>query len=99
MNIPKKFKLFGTTINVIWDEMKMDNMKAFGLSEYGKSRITLSKEDGSEKLSKGKILDTWYHERTHMILNTMNEAELSRNEKFVDVFSKLLRQADETAEF
>lgn len=99
LDIPKSFKLFGTTIDVVFDEARMDDKKAFGTSEYGKSLISLSKRDGLDDLSEGKIMDTFYHERTHMILNSMNENELSRNEKFVDVFSKLLRQADETAEY
>lgn len=99
MRIPKKFKLFATTINVVCNEKRMDDMHSFGVCEYRKSQITLCKKDGLDLLSEGKMLDTWYHERTHMILLSMNEHELSNNETFVDVFSKLLRQADETAEF
>lgn len=99
MKIPKTFKLFATTINVVWDDKRMDDIHAFGISEYGSSKITLCKKDGISELSEGKIQDTFYHEKVHMILNTMNENELSSNEKFVDVFAKLLRQSEETAEY
>ena len=99
MRIPKKFKLLGTTYKVVWDDQKMAKMNLYGLCDYGRSEITLSTKDGLDNLSKGKILDTFYHERTHAILDMMNERELSANEKFVDVFSKLLRQADESEKY
>jgi hypothetical protein len=35
----------------------------------------------------------------YAILDAMNEKDLNNNEKFVDLFAKLLRQSDETAEF
>ena len=44
-------------------------------------------------------MDTFYHEKVHIILDTMGERELSQNEKFVDTFAKLLRQSDETANY
>jgi hypothetical protein len=74
-------------------------MKAYGLSDYSKSEITLSTKDGFDDLSEGKILDTFYHEKVHAILDMMKEEELSSNEKFVDIFSKLLRQSDITSEY
>ena len=45
------------------------------------------------------MLNTFYHEKVHAILRAMNEEELNENEKFVDVFAKLLRQSDETSTF
>lgn len=99
LKIPKKFKLFGTTVNVVWDNKRMNDMKCYGLCTYSNSEITLSTKANATKLSSDRIMDTFYHERTHAILDAMNEDDLSSNEKFVDVFSKLLRQADETAKY
>ena len=99
MKIPKKFKLFGTTINIVWDDNRLNHEKSYGLSDYSKCEITLCKVDGIDSLTEDRIKDTFYHEKVHMILDAMNEMELSKNEKFVDVFGKLLRQSDETAEF
>lgn len=99
MKIPKKFKLFATDINILWDNKRMNDKQLYGQSDYSASEIIMSDVNGTEELSEGKILDTYYHERTHMILDTMREFELSSNEKFVDIFSKLLRQSDETAEY
>lgn len=95
--IPKSFMLFGATIKIIFDSKTCDDRSQYGHASYGESEIVLTKTDHTIKLSEDKILDTFYHEKIHMILDTMNERELSRNEKFVDIFAKLLRQSDESA--
>lgn len=97
--IPIEFKLFSTTIRVVFDNEKMNNMKYYGCFDYSNSTITLSFTKGITTLSLDRIKDTFYHEKVHAILDMMNENELSENEKFVDVFAKLLRQSDETSKF
>ena len=97
--IPKRFKLFGTTINVVFDNKRMNDMNCYGYWEYRSSQITLSTTDGVHELSTDRITDCFYHEKTHAILETMGEFELSKNEKFVDTFAKLLRQSDMTSEY
>lgn len=99
MKIPKRFKLFGTTMNIVWDNKRMNDVGAYGSHDYATCEITLSDKEGIDDLAEDRIMDTFYHERTHAILDAMNEVELSKNEKFVDVFSKLLRQAIESEEF
>ena len=99
IKIPKSFKLFGTTINIEFDNKRMNDKGLYGESSYSESKITLADTDGTNDLSNGKIQDTFYHEKVHIILDTMHEYELSKNEKFVDIFGKLLRQSDETAEY
>lgn len=99
MKIPKRFKLFATTIEIKWDNERMNDKRRYGECDYSQSLIILSKTNGVDKLSEGKILDTFYHEKTHMILNSMHRSDLSEDELFVDTFAKLLRQADETAEY
>lgn len=99
MKIPKKFKLFGSTIIVEFNSKKLKKEDCIGLSEYNKHLITLTEKNENGQLSKDSIVDTFYHEKVHMILDAMHERTLSKKEQFVDVFSKLLRQADESAEF
>lgn len=97
--IPTKFKLFGTTYNVVWDNKRMNDRGEYGLFDYSTTTITLSTTEGTNELSEDRMLDTFYHEKVHAILDEMHESELSQNEKFVDILGKLLRQADETAEY
>jgi hypothetical protein len=77
----------------------MDDRNSYGNFNESTSQITLTSIDGMLDISKDKILDTFYHEKVHSILVSMGEKELNKNEQFVDVFAKLLRQSDETAEF
>lgn len=97
MKIPKSFKLFATTITVIFDNRMMNEKQRYGEARYSQSQIVLAETDNHERLSEDKMLDTFYHEKIHSILDAMNERDLSSNEKFVDVFAKLLRQSDETS--
>ena len=97
MKIPKRFKLFGTTINVVWDNDKCNDLNPYGLHTYSNSTITLSNTDGHIELSEDRIKDCFYHEKVHSILEAMYERDLSKNEKFVDLFAKLLRQSDDTS--
>ena len=97
MGIPKSFKLFATTVKVEYDDSKMSNESCLGACSYTDALITLCENYKGDKLNKGVVIDTFYHEKVHVILDAMGEHELSKNEKFVEVFSRLLRQSDETA--
>lgn len=93
---PFSFKLFASTVKVEWDNVRMNDKSQYGEYCYSESKITLSHTIGVTPLSEDKIIDTFYHERVHAILDMMHERELSNNEKFVDNFAKLWRQSDET---
>lgn len=97
--IPTRFTLYASTVNIVWNDKLMDDMKAYGYWHPSDLTITLSKVDGQRTLSEDKMMDTFYHEKVHAILDTMQEYDLSKNEKFVDTFAKLLRQSDATSEF
>jgi hypothetical protein len=98
-SIPISFKLFNTTYNIEFDNKRMNNEENYGICDYSTSKITLSTVHGVNELSQDKILDTYYHEKVHAILDMMHERDLSANEKFVDVFAKLLRQSIETEKY
>ena len=99
MKIPKSFKLFSRDIRVVYDDEQMDKESAYGFCDHEEGEITLTKKHKYNILSDELITQTFYHEKVHMILFEMQENELSYNEKFVDIFAKLLRQSDETAKY
>jgi hypothetical protein len=99
LRVPKKFKLFSATINVVFDNRRMEDKKLFGEFDSAMNKITLCDMYGGEEVVVERVSDTFYHEKVHAILDAMNEKDLNNNEKFVDLFAKLLRQSDETAEF
>jgi hypothetical protein len=95
--IPSYFYLFGSRVDIVWNNEKMNDKERYGECSYSTCKITLSTHHGVLKLSDDKIKDCLYHEKVHMILDFMQEYDLSTNEKFVDTFAKLLRQSDITA--
>ncbi len=97
MKIPKSFKVFATTINVVYNDIRLSYNNILGECSYTDSVIELCGNYKGDTLNEGTVVDTFYHEKIHIILDAMGEHELSKNEKFVEVFSRLLRQSDETA--
>lgn len=99
MKIPKKFKVFASTINVGYDNVRLSNEGLLGDCSFSDNQINICSEYKCEKVSDCCMLDSFYHEKVHIILDAMGEHELSKQEKFVEVFARLLRQSDESAEF
>jgi hypothetical protein len=99
MKIPKKFKIFASTINVNFDNVRLSNEGMLGDCSFIDNQINICSEYKGEKVSECSTIDTFYHEKVHIILDAMGESKLSKQEKFVEVFARLLRQSDESAEF
>lgn len=97
--IPKSFKLFATTIKVVFENKKMSYSNQVGESCFTQSKITLCDVFKGDKMDKDCVIDSFYHEKVHMILDSMERGDLSQDEQFVEVFSRLLRQSNETAKY
>lgn len=99
MNIPKRFKLFGQTIEVEMQEYLNDKSDCRGQTKYRENKIYLQMIDGKYYSRPVENLDqTFCHELVHWILYLMHE-KLEEDEKFVEVFSSLLHQALTTAQY
>lgn len=99
MNIPKQYKVGGVTIDV-------EHVERLGGGKLGECLLATGKVKIAEKFmcdneqydqSEGSKENTFYHELTHSILDTMAEFDLSQNEKFVSTFSSLLTEAMRSA--
>jgi len=100
MKIPNSFKVFATTISVsIKDNVRLSNQQSLGDCSFSDGQINVCTEYKGDKIPDCTAIDTFYHEKIHIILDAMGEHDLSRNEKFVEVFARLLRQSDETAKY
>jgi hypothetical protein len=94
--ISKSFTLFGNEWKVVYDKKRLDDLDLSGLCEFKNSTITLNKQPDELKDFENT---TFIHELTHAILESMNEFELSANEKFIEIFSSLLYQYIKTANY
>ena len=92
VKIPKEFHVGGKKMEVR-DVARCDDNSlgtAFLAGGYVEIANACNKEDS---VSEGCKINTFYHELTHAILDTMGEKELSQNEKFVCSFSSFLTEA------
>ena len=64
----------------------------------GEIKIANKVNEGRDQSPSSK-LNTFWHEVVHTILDTMQENELSANEKFVGVFSSMLCEIIQSSEF
>jgi hypothetical protein len=94
MKIPKKFKLFHHTIIVIEKEKLNSHDAKWGQINFARKELLLDKN-----LEADFKEQTFLHELTHLIFDSLSEDELAKNEKLVNNFSELLYQAFETAEY
>lgn len=93
--IPKEFMLFGTKISVKYDNGLYYNNDATGESRYPVNEIVLQSTNDDYKADDS----TFYHELVHWVLHMMGEEELDSNEKFVDIFGRLLHQFITTSKY
>ena len=96
--IPSNYTVGGQLIEVRRVERCDNNNVGTSLLVGGYIEIAdkCNKDDTQSESCK---VNTFYHELTHTILDTMGESELSDNEKFVSSFSSFLTEALEKAYF
>ena len=96
-NIPKSLNVGGQTISVnIKDRLESDKLGECCVAE---ARIDIANTFNGREQAYPSQLNTFYHELTHCILDTMGENELSGNEKFVSCFSSFLCEAMNTFKY
>ena len=99
LRIPKSFQLLGQTITVEWMDRLIEDQDAVGESHYRKNRIVLQQHNDGIVRPQTQSEATFCHELVHWIFFMMNEDDLRKNEKLVDVFGRLLHQALITMEY
>ena len=93
--IPQKFSVGGLNY-----EVKFDDSLRYG-EEYGHwngttCTITLAHRAGGDMVSEERQKQTFFHELTHAVLDSIGRDELNEDEVFVDAFSNALYQAIKT---
>lgn len=89
--LPNKFTVGGQEIEVrIVDSI--DGSK-LGTCSVAEGAVRIAKTFNGREQSESSKLNTFCHELTHSILDTMGEHELSANERFVCSFSGFLAEA------
>ena len=98
VEIPPVVSIGGVSIQVLQVERCEDNNLGDCLAAKGEIQIA-ELWDGCKRQCMDSKRNTFYHEVTHCILDTMGEGELSKNERFVSTFSSFLNEAMRHARF
>ena len=95
---PSAFHVGGQRIEVSFvDHLPNDNLGTASVC-CGEIKIANKVNEGRDQTPSSKF-NTFWHEVVHTILDTMQENELSANEKFVGVFSSMLCEIIQSSEF
>lgn len=92
--IPQKYKVGGQEMNVEF----IENMSNLGECSVCEGYVRIANNSNGQKQSESSKLNTFMHELTHSILDTMGNYELSKDEIFVSSFAALLTEAITTME-
>ena len=96
IKIPNKFHVGGQCIDIHYPDRLDDKLgECCAPAGYIKIANTFRGETQSESSKE----NTFLHELTHCILDTMGESDLSANEKFVSAFAGFLTEAVKSMEF
>ena len=96
MDIPKRFKLMGRTVEVKYIDSLHQVTENMGEAHYRNNEIHLQSSTKGMHRPQSCLEQTFFHELVHFILFCMGED--NTEEKFVDTFSGLLHQAITTME-
>lgn len=95
--IPSAFQVGGQDIIVVEiEKCQNDNLGTCCIAE---GVIEIARTFSGRTQCDSVKLNTFYHELTHAILDTMGETELSANERFVNTFSGFLTEAIKSFEY
>ena len=95
---PSAYYVGGQRIEVSFVDYLSKNRLGTSSVCCGEIKIA-NKSDYDMDQSPSSKFNTFWHEVVHTILDTMQENELSANEKFVGVFSSMLCEIIQSSEF
>lgn len=99
LTLPKKVKVGENWYSVDIADTMRDRMY-MGEVHYAKRTITLARKSyHGVPLKLSALHETFWHELTHAILESMNRTELNNDEDFVEEFSSRLSKAIQSARF
>lgn len=99
LTLPKKVKVGNNWYSVDIADTMRDRMY-MGEVHYAKRTITLARKSyHGVPLKLSALQETFWHELTHAILESMDRTALNNDEHFVEEFSSRLAKAIQSARF
>ncbi len=98
MNIPKRFKLFGHTIEVSTESDYEDKEDGQGTAYFNKNRIIVQCNKALKR-PVTRMEQCYLHEVIHMIFHELHYTKETYNEQMVDQIASALHQVLATSEY
>lgn len=98
MEIPKRFKLLGHTVEVQYRPADFYENGRHGAASYEQKVIRLTSRSDAHPVTQSSLEHTFLHEVIHHCLYHTEQAALNGNENFVDLLAGLLHQVLTTME-
>lgn len=104
VRIPKEFVLFGHKYNVAFEDDLLektgcygytdDDLKIIRLQKLGDAKLIRTEENKTIEVivpvTENVVIETFFHELVHTMLDSSGEDTLSENERFVNIMGKCL---------
>lgn len=94
--IPKQFDLLGHTVRVVIRDDLWDTCEAHGRWIPHKHLIELQKPTEQNGMTQSFLLQTFWHEAAHAILDNIGQGDLSNDERLVDLIGQCVHQVLKT---
>lgn len=92
MMIPSSFKIYDREITVEIVEDLADAAGLLGLADFDENKIKLQSVKSGVCDEQSQI-ETFYHELVHLLLFAIEEQKLTKDERFVSLFARVLKQS------
>lgn len=96
--IPERFKIFGHTYTVEYDNKIQSEFDAIGRANYRKHVIKVQSQNEGNCICRSSVEEVYFHEITHTVLVENGYSKLSKDEAFVKRIGKALHQIFVTME-
>ena len=98
MKIPKRFKLFGHTVEVKTEPDYEDREDGQGIAQFNKNRIIIQCNKALKR-PVTRMEQCYLHEVIHMVLHELHYSKETYNEQMVDQIASALHQVLTTSEY
>ena len=99
IKIPKRFKIFGQTIEVEFVDDLVQSHDNRGEAYFRRNKILIQEDCKGVRTTREQIEQVFLHEVIHIVFNELREDVMRDNEPLVDRIASALHQVFQTAEY
>ena len=99
IKIPKRFKIFGQTVQVKFVDDLVQNHDNRGEACFRRNKILIQADCKGVRTTREQIEQVFLHETIHILFNELCEDAMRDNEALVDKIASALHQVFQTAEY